>query len=151
MQESSSQTSARCKSYKKRVKSATARLPQKLSPLQAMPKDQLTAPPEDLEDKMTPLTPSSAVWALGIIVYIMLTRLHEKVAIKDSIQHKGCYKHEIGALYHVQIYGGHPHICDLREYSAGGQKFCIVMNHVNGWEMFDHLIQTRPYNEADAA
>jgi serine/threonine protein kinase len=75
----------------------------------------------------------------------------EKVAIKEIIQHKDSYEREVDALYHVQIHGGHPHICDLREYFADGQKYYIVMDHVNGGEMFDHLIQTGPYSEADAA
>jgi hypothetical protein len=75
----------------------------------------------------------------------------EKVAIKEIIQYKGSYKREVNTLYHVQIHNGHPHIHNLREYSAGGQKYYIVMNHVNGWKMFDHLTQTRPHSEADNA
>ncbi len=36
-------------------------------------------PPEDLDDKMTPLAPSSGMWALEIMSYIILTRLHPSV------------------------------------------------------------------------
>lgn len=75
----------------------------------------------------------------------------ESVAIKEIFQHRESFQREVDALWHVQKHGGHPHICALREYFADGQKYYIVMDHVSGGEMFDHLIQSGAYSEADAA
>lgn len=79
---------------------------------------------------------------------------HEKVAIKKIpklFTDSTAFQNEIDALLHILHNGGHPHICSLNETFEDKKNFYLVLDLVNGGEMFDHLIKLGAYSEADAA
>jgi serine/threonine protein kinase len=60
---------------------------------------------------------------------------------------------EVQALLHLDRAGGHPNICSLVEYCHDDvrRQSYLVMELVEGCEMFDHLVQQGAYSEFDAA
>ena len=58
---------------------------------------------------------------------------------------------EIDALLRIRNSGGHPNICGMRENFDEGGDYILVLDLIRGGEMFDHLIGSGPYSEADAA
>lgn len=58
---------------------------------------------------------------------------------------------EIEALQKLDAAGGHPNICSLVEYFHDNEDSYLVMELVEGCEMFDHLVQQGAYSEFDAA
>lgn len=78
----------------------------------------------------------------------------ESVAIKklskdftDNIS----FQREMDALLHLREAGGHPNICGLRENFDERGFYYLVMDLINGGEMFDRLCAEGAYSEADAA
>ena len=55
------------------------------------------------------------------------------------------------AFLHIRRSGGHPNICGLRENFNEGNYFYLVLDLIEGGEMFDHLIKDGAYSEADAS
>lgn len=79
---------------------------------------------------------------------------NHKVAIKKiprEFTDSTSFQNEIDALLHIQENGGHPHICSLNESFEDEENFYLVLDLVNGGEMFEHLIKLGAYSEADAA
>ena len=79
---------------------------------------------------------------------------NEKVAVKKISKRftdSDAFQNEIDALLRLQENGGHPHICSLNESYEDGKNFYLVLDRINGGEMFDHLIKLGAYSEADAA
>ena len=71
--------------------------------------------------------------------------------IAKTLTDKTDFQREMDALLHIREYGGHPNICGLHEHFEEHGYFYIVLDLVSGGEMFDHLIQSGAYSEADAA
>ena len=62
------------------------------------------------------------------------------------------FQNEIQALLRVQQENGHPNICGLREHFSSGDFYYLVMDLVDGGELFDHLVERgEAYAEVDAA
>lgn len=61
------------------------------------------------------------------------------------------FQQEMNAFFHIRSSGGHPNICGMREYFDEGEFYYLVLDLVQGGEMFDHLIDDGAYSEADAA
>ena len=89
-------------------------------------------------------------------VYIGTNRkTQEKVAIKqidkkltDSIS----FQREMNAFLHIKQRGiSHPNICGLHENFEEDNSYYLVLDLVQGGEMFDHLCKNGAYSEADAA
>lgn len=78
----------------------------------------------------------------------------ERVAIK-KISHAFSGRPEIQlelqALVFLKEMGGHPNICSLRESYSEQGYFYLVLDLIEGGEMFDHLVNIGIYSEADAA
>lgn len=74
-----------------------------------------------------------------------LKRIPKKFTDEDSFQR------EINSLIHLRANGGHPNICGLLENFDEGPHYYLILDFVEGGEMFDHLIRMGPYSEADAS
>ena len=57
----------------------------------------------------------------------------------------------MNALLHIRAHGGHPNICMLRENFDEEDDYLLVLDLVDGGEMFEHLIEHGAYSEADAS
>lgn len=55
------------------------------------------------------------------------------------------------ALLHIRSHGGHPNICMLRENFDEEDDYLLVLDLVDGGEIFEHLIKHGAYSEADAS
>jgi serine/threonine protein kinase len=78
----------------------------------------------------------------------------DKVAIKKipkQFTDSDAFQNEMDALLKIQENGGHPNCCSLNESFEDGKNFYLVLDLVNGGEMFDHLIKLGAYSEADSA
>jgi serine/threonine protein kinase len=94
-------------------------------------------------------------------VYVATSRhTNEIVALKripKSIASREDFQRETEALLRIQKWGGHPHICALREHFEGRDNvdddecYYLILDFVGGGEMFDHLVNHGAYSEADAA
>jgi Protein kinase domain len=73
----------------------------------------------------------------------------QPVAVKRMVTQKD--HAEVQALLHLDRAGGHPNICSLVEYYHDDKQSFLVMELVEGCEMFDHLVQQGAYSEFDAA
>lgn len=76
---------------------------------------------------------------------VALKRIPKKLASREDFQR------EMEALLRIQKWGGHPHICALREHFDEGGYYYLILDLVEGGEMFDHLVNHGAYSEADAA
>ncbi len=76
---------------------------------------------------------------------VAIKRIPKKLASHEDFQR------EMEALLRIQKWGGHPHICALREHFDEGGYYYLILDLVEGGEMFDHLVQHGAYSEADAA
>jgi len=74
-----------------------------------------------------------------------LKRIPKKLASREDFQR------EMEALLRIQKWGGHPHICALHEHFDEGGYYYLILDLVEGGEMFDHLVNHGAYSEADAA
>jgi len=61
------------------------------------------------------------------------------------------FQREMDALLHIRAHGGHPNICMLRENFDEEDDYLLVLDLLDGGEMFDHLIKHGAYSEADAS
>jgi len=88
-------------------------------------------------------------------VYLGIDKSNRQtVAIKKmskKLSDHASFQREMEALLHIKQHGGHPHICALHEHFDEDGYYYIILDHVGGGEMFDHLIESGPYSEADAA
>lgn len=109
--------------------------------------------------------------AFGHVFLATSKRTGERVALKripKSLASREDFQREMEALLRIQKWGGHPHICALREHfeddtpsgedadaknmkeEVGGYYY-LILDLVEGGEMFDHLVNHGAYSEADAA
>ena len=88
-------------------------------------------------------------------VYVGLDRTTgERVAVKKISKrytNEDEFYREMNALLHLRKAGGHPGICSLREHFNEGGHYYLILDIVEGGEMFDHLVEQGAYSEADAA
>jgi len=80
----------------------------------------------------------------------------ETVAIKKIAKrftNDDSFQREMDNLLFLEQTGGHPSICALREHfdPPGDDHFYLVLDLVEGGELFDHLCEFGAYSEADAA
>ena len=61
------------------------------------------------------------------------------------------FQKEMNAFHQIRMNGNHPNICGLRENFDEGDHFYLVMDLISGGEVFDRLIDSGAYSEADAA
>eukprot|EP00581_Thalassiosira_minuscula_P011730 CAMPEP_0183719576 /NCGR_PEP_ID=MMETSP0737-20130205/12447_1 /TAXON_ID=385413 /ORGANISM="Thalassiosira miniscula, Strain CCMP1093" /LENGTH=826 /DNA_ID=CAMNT_0025949297 /DNA_START=208 /DNA_END=2688 /DNA_ORIENTATION=+ len=61
------------------------------------------------------------------------------------------FQREMNALLHIRSHGGHPNICMLRENFDEDDDYLLVLDLVDGGEIFEHLIKHGAYSEADAS
>lgn len=78
----------------------------------------------------------------------------ELVAVKKiakNLTSDSSFQQEMDAFLQIRQSGGHPNICGLRQHFEEGNFYYLILDLVQGGEMFDHLIENGPYSEADAA
>lgn len=78
----------------------------------------------------------------------------EKVAVKKipkKFTDNETFQREMNALLRLRDAGGHPNICGLRENFDEGDFYFLVLDLIQGGEMFDQLCAHGAYSEADAA
>lgn len=61
------------------------------------------------------------------------------------------FQREMDAFLQIRKSGGHPNICGLRENFDEGGFYYLILDLIQGGEMFDHLVKDGAYSEADAA
>ena len=61
------------------------------------------------------------------------------------------FQREMDALLHIRQAGGHPNICGLRENFDEGRHYYLALDLITCGEMFDHLVKSGAYSEADAS
>jgi serine/threonine protein kinase len=61
------------------------------------------------------------------------------------------FQTETQALLRIYDNGGHPNISGLRDMYEDHSHFYLILDLINGGEMFDHLSNDGAYSEADAA
>ncbi|KAG7366008.1 serine/threonine kinase [Nitzschia inconspicua] len=61
------------------------------------------------------------------------------------------FQQEMEAMLHVQESGGHPHLISLHEHFETDDSFILVLDFIQGGELFDHLIENGAYSEMDAS
>lgn len=79
---------------------------------------------------------------------------NEKVAIKKiskRFTNNEAFQREMDNLLFLEQTGGHPSICQLREHFDSEEYYYLVLDLVQGGELFEHLSRYGPYSEADAA
>jgi tRNA A-37 threonylcarbamoyl transferase component Bud32 len=101
-------------------------------------------------DWKTPLGEGS----FGVVFLGVDRQSGERVAVKKIS--KKCtglrqLQLEMRALLHLRASGGHPNICSLRENFSEDGYYYLILDLVQGCEMFDHLVAQGAYSEADAA
>eukprot|EP00536_Pseudo-nitzschia_multiseries_P003353 jgi/Psemu1/185678/e_gw1.51.59.1 len=71
--------------------------------------------------------------------------------ISKEYTNDSSFQREMDAFLHIRKAGGHPNICGMRENFDEGDFYYLVLDLVQGGEVFDHLIKDGAYSEADAA
>ena len=61
------------------------------------------------------------------------------------------FQQEVEAMLYIQERGGHPHVISLHEHFEDGDFFILILDFIQGGELFDHLIEMGAYSENDAA
>lgn len=94
------------------------------------------------------------VGAFGEVYYAKDRRTGRGVAVKriskeytDELE----FQREMNALLHIRACGGHPNICQLRENFEEARDFILVLDLIEGGEMFQYLIDNGAYSEWEAA
>lgn len=77
-------------------------------------------------------------------------RVAVKKIWKEFTNREDCQR-EMNALLHIRAHGGHPHICSLRENFDEAEHFALVLDLINGGELFDRLVENGAYSELDAS
>jgi len=78
----------------------------------------------------------------------------ELVAVKQiskQFTNDSTFQREMDLLLYLEETGGHPSICHLREHFVDNDDFYLVLDLVEGGELFEHLCWFGAYSEADAA
>jgi len=92
--------------------------------------------------------------AFGQVFLGIERKTGEKVAIKkiwkEFTNRQDCQR-EMSALLHIKEHGGHPHICSLHENFDEAQHYALVLDLINGGELFDRLVENGAYSELDAS
>eukprot|EP00585_Thalassiosira_rotula_P005854 CAMPEP_0196159362 /NCGR_PEP_ID=MMETSP0910-20130528/46283_1 /TAXON_ID=49265 /ORGANISM="Thalassiosira rotula, Strain GSO102" /LENGTH=938 /DNA_ID=CAMNT_0041424281 /DNA_START=104 /DNA_END=2920 /DNA_ORIENTATION=- len=92
--------------------------------------------------------------AFGHVLLATSNLTNERVALKripKKLASREDFQREMEALLRIQKWGGHPHICALHEHFDEGGYYYLILDLVEGGEMFDHLVNHGAYSEADAA
>jgi serine/threonine protein kinase len=79
---------------------------------------------------------------------------HETVALKEiskKYTNDQSFQQEMEAMLYVQEQGGHPHLIALHEHFETDDSFILVLDYIEGGELFDHLIENGAYSEMDAS
>eukprot|EP00980_Cylindrotheca_fusiformis_P012679 scaffold3103_cov136-Cylindrotheca_fusiformis.AAC.17 len=116
---------------------------------------------DSLRDKRWLKTVYSVDWksplgegGFGAVYPATNKKTNEKVALKkiskEFTDDEG-FRQEMEALLKIRKAGGHPNLCGLHENFDEGGYFYLALDLISGGEMFDHLINSGPYSEADAA
>lgn len=71
--------------------------------------------------------------------------------IRKAFTDNATFQREMDALLYLRSQGGHPNICGLRENFVDSRGYFLVLDLIQGGELFDHLVKQGPYSEADAA
>mmetsp|Transcript_13750 Transcript_13750/g.29543 ORF Transcript_13750/g.29543 Transcript_13750/m.29543 type:complete len:821 (-) Transcript_13750:164-2626(-) len=71
--------------------------------------------------------------------------------IPKEFTEDGEFQREMNALLHIRAHGGHPNICMLRENFDEQDDYLLVLDLIDGGEIFEHLIEHGAYSEADAS
>lgn len=94
------------------------------------------------------------VGAYGEVYYARDKRAGRGVAVKriskeytDELE----FQREMNALLHIRACGGHPNICQLRENFEEANDFILILDLIEGGEMFEFLIDNGAYSEYEAA
>ena len=77
-----------------------------------------------------------------------------KVALKKISKrytNDSSFKRETNALLKIHDYGGHPNVAGLRDMYEDHNFFYLILDLVQGGEMFEHLIRNGAYSERDSA
>jgi serine/threonine protein kinase len=61
------------------------------------------------------------------------------------------FQQEMEAMLFIQEKGGHPHLISLHEHFESQDSFILIIDFIQGGELFDHLIEMGAYSEMDAA
>lgn len=92
--------------------------------------------------------------SFGVVYLGIDKRSGERVAVKKiSKKYTGAHdlQREMHALLYLRDAGGHPNICSLRENFSEDGYYYLILDLIEGCEMFDHLVSQGAYSEADAA
>eukprot|EP00934_Nitzschia_sp_Nitz4_P002606 Nitzschia sp. Nitz4//scaffold3_size479765//254109//256481//NITZ4_000106-RA/size479765-processed-gene-1.515-mRNA-1//-1//CDS//3329550776//2596//frame0 len=90
----------------------------------------------------------------GDVYYASDRKTKETFAVKKiekEFTSDESFQREVNSLIHIRQKGGHPNICGLKEHFVQDECFYLVLDLVEGGEMFDRLINNGAYSEADAA
>ena len=83
---------------------------------------------------------------MKIFIFVVAVKQISKKYTDDS-----AFEREMDAFLHIRKKGGHPNICGLRENFEEGGYYYLILDLIQGGEMFDHLVKDGAYSEADAA
>lgn len=92
--------------------------------------------------------------SFGVVYLGIDKKSGERVAVKKiSKKYTGAHdlQREMHALLYLRDAGGHPNICSLRENFSENGYYYLILDLIEGCEMFDHLVSQGAYSEADAA
>jgi Protein kinase domain len=92
--------------------------------------------------------------SFGVVYLGIDKKSGERVAVKKiSKKYTGAHdlQREMHALLYLKDAGGHPNICSLRENFSENGYYYLILDLIEGCEMFDHLVSQGAYSEADAA
>lgn len=92
--------------------------------------------------------------AFGAVYLASDRQTGEQVAVKKITKEftdDVSFQHEMNALLHLRKAGGHPNICSLREHFNEGGHYFVILDLVQGGELFDHLVANGAYSESEAA
>mmetsp|Transcript_3229 Transcript_3229/g.8942 ORF Transcript_3229/g.8942 Transcript_3229/m.8942 type:complete len:865 (+) Transcript_3229:216-2810(+) len=78
----------------------------------------------------------------------------EQVALKNiskKYTDSQYFQQEVEAMLYIQEKGGHPHVITLHEHFEDGDSYILILDFIQGGELFDHLIEMGAYSEMDAS
>jgi serine/threonine protein kinase len=78
----------------------------------------------------------------------------ETVALKEIAKQytdSSKFQQEMEAMLYIQQRGGHPHVIGLHEHFDSADSYILILDFIQGGELFDHLIDTGAYSELDAS
>jgi Protein kinase domain len=81
-------------------------------------------------------------------------RTGERVAVKQifkKLTDNESFQREMEALLRVRQARGHPNICGMRENFDEGEYYYLVLDLIDGGELFDYLIEQGAFSEYEAS